>query len=124
MSKETYKSKEEIEAEVQARVNFKLDELVIGMRNTATRNWQIAFQSGNPKYSHYWEAFEQMVQMLEKERTMPPPYDEMALQKKREAKDFAVQSIMSSLTRYIRPGSENRHVIRNIVSAIETAQKY
>lgn len=114
----------QINDEVQTRVNFKLDELLVGMRNAATRNWQIAFRLGNPKYSHYWEAFEEMVKMLEKERYMPPPFDEMYLQNKRNARDKAVNEITEIVIRRGERINDQQRIIRKIVSAVEKAQNF
>lgn len=114
-----------IEQEVQARVDFKLDELMTGLKNAAAREWHIAFQSGNPKHSHYWEAFEKLKEMLEKERRMPVPYNEMALQKKREARDAAVTEIISVFQqRWVGDPRRRNHETRVVVAAIEKAQNY
>lgn len=112
----------DIEKEVQARVDFKINELLTGLRNQATMEWHIAFQTGNPKHSHYWEAFEQMVKMVEKERAMPTPYTHMALEKKREARDKAVEGIIDSLD--LRGKREYHHIVRNVVKNIEQAQNF
>ena len=55
-------TEDEIELEVQARVEFKMNQLLVGVRSSANRNWDFAFNGhGNPhKQTHYWEAFEQM----------------------------------------------------------------
>lgn len=114
----------DIEKEVQARVDFKLNELLGAMKQAAARNWHIAFQSTSLKHSHYWEAFEEMVKMLDKERRIPTPTDQMYLQRKHDAKNEAVEKIKELIIpRFEHPANE-RHIIRTIVSAVEKAQNY
>lgn len=86
-----------IEQEVQARVDFKLNELLTAMENTAKANWHTAFGSMSQKHTHYWEAFTQMKAMMEKEMKMAPPYDDMAEQKRRKKRDQAVKVIMETV---------------------------
>lgn len=112
--------------EVQARVNFKLDELLTAMRNAAARNWVFAHKTLSQKYTYYWEAFEQMVQMLDKERYMAAPYDEMAIQNKRFKRDVAVEDIMKIIEPLVRGRNDrsSESITRAIVSIIKKAQKY
>lgn len=118
------KSKDDIEREVRARIDFKLDELKSAMKQAATRNWHIAFNGMNQKASHKWEAFEEMIQMLEKERMMPPPNDEMALRNKRDARDKAVDEIKSVVIKRGEHRGDEQHIIRTIVRAVEKAQNF
>lgn len=113
-------SNTDIENEVQARIEFKMNEFMMGMKNACTRNWHIAAQSGNQKYQHYWEAFEQMKEMFEKEIRMPPPYDDMYKRKKWEAKEKAVKNIANSLD--LKGRRDYDHKIRIVASEIEKAQ--
>lgn len=114
----------EIEEEINARIHFKIEELITGLKNTARHNWGIAFSSGNPKYAHYWEAFEQMVKMIYKERDMPPPYDEIVLTKKRKARDAAVDAIMDKIRPISMGRFDDRHILQAVVRSIEEAQNY
>jgi hypothetical protein len=67
-----------IEKEIQARVDFKMNELLKAIENRANANWSIAFKIGSQKHSYYWEAFEQMKSMFQKELEMSYPYDRMS----------------------------------------------
>lgn len=113
----------DIEKEVQARIDFKLNELKEALKQAANRSWHQALRSGSQKYSHYWEAFEQLERMLEKERVMAVPYNEMAIKNQREARDKAVDEIVQSLN--LRRGDrEFYHKSAVIANAVERAQKY
>lgn len=111
----------EIEKEVQARVEFKMNELLNALKNSCDRNWQAAFQSGNPKYSNYYEAFGQMKQMLIKEMQLPTPSDEMYEIKKRANRDRAINKIMNTF--YKRGERDFHQKERALVSIIEEVQK-
>lgn len=113
----------DIEAEVRARIDFKLNELKEALKQAANRSWRQAFQSGSQKYSHYWEAFEQLERMLEKEKAMAVPYDEMSIRNQLEARNKAVDEIAQSLN--LRRGDrEFYHKSAIIANAVERAQKY
>jgi hypothetical protein len=111
-----------IEKEVEARVNFKMNELLNAIKNTAMANWNIAFQSNSQKNSHYWEAFEQMKQMLIKEMQMATPFNNMDEQNRRNKRDKAVDKIMESF--YKRGERDYLHKERLLVSIIEDAQNW
>lgn len=87
------------EDEIQARIEFKMNELLTSVENAAKANWFTAFRGNSQKHSHYWEAFGQMKQMLIKEMQMDTPYDDMAEQKRRDTRNQAVQKIMDRLCR-------------------------
>lgn len=111
-----------IEKEIQARVDFKINKLLTAVENTAKTNWNIAFQHNSQKHSHYWEAFEQIKQMLIKEIQMVTPYDDMAEQKRRKKRDEAINKIME---RFCKRGERDYHEKeRVLVSIIENAQDW
>jgi len=110
------------EKEIQARVDFKMNELLTAVENTAKANWNIAFQSNSQKHSHYWEAFGQMKQMLIKEMRMGTPYDDMAEQKRRKKRDEAIDKIMELFCK--RGERDYHHKERLLVSLIENAQNW
>lgn len=110
------------EKEIQARVVFKMNELLTAVENTAKAKWNIAFQNNSQKHSHYWEAFGQMKQMLIKEMQMATPYDDMAEQKRRKKRDEAIDKIME---RFCKRGERDYHEKeRLLVSLIENAQNW
>lgn len=110
------------EREIQARVDFKINELLTAVENTAKANWNIAFQGNSQKHSHYWEAFGQMRQMLIKEVQMATPYNDMAEQKRRNKRDEAIDKIME---RFCKRGERDYHEKeRLLVSLIENAQNW
>jgi hypothetical protein len=110
------------EKEVQARVDFKMNELLTAIENTARNNWGIAFENISQKHSHYWEAFNIMKKMFEKEMRMPLPYDEMALQNKKVKKNAAVDKIMNHSM--FRTANVEKRFASFIADTIEEAQNY
>lgn len=111
-----------IEEEIQARINFKMNELLTAVENTAKTNWNIAFENYSQKHSHYWEAFEQMKQMLIKEMQMATPYDYMAEQNRRKKRDETIDKIMK---RFCKKGERDYHEKeRLLISLIEDAQNW
>ena len=108
------------EKEIQVRVDFKMNELLTAVENTAKANWNVAFQSNSQKHSNYWEAFGQMKQMLIKEMQMAIPFDDMAEQKRRGKRDKAIEKIME---RFCKRGERDYHHKEILlVSIIEDAQ--
>lgn len=110
-----------IESEVQAQVEFKMNELLTAVENRANANWSIAFSSMSQKHTHYWEAFKELKEMLVKEMRMPTPYDQMAEQGRREERDEAVNKLAERLIKKGDPDYDSK--IRVIVSTIESVQK-
>lgn len=110
------------EKEVQARVDFKMNELLTAVENTAKANWNISFQNNSPKHAHYWEAFNQLKQMFKKEVDMATPFDEMAEVRRREKRDKAVNKVMARLC---KKGDRDYYQKEKVlVSAIEEAQNW
>ena len=110
------------EKEIQARVDFKMNELLTAVENTAKANWNVAFQNNSQKHSYYWEAFGQMKQMLIKEMQMGTPHDDMAEQKRRKKRDEAIDKIME---RFCKRGERDyHHKEQLLVSLIENAQNW
>jgi hypothetical protein len=112
----------EIEQEVKARVDFKMQEFFTALKNVASNHWGTAFHSSSQKHQHYWEAFEQMQAMFKKEWHMATPYNDMAKRKKWEAKEKAVDEIVNALDLRGTPNIERK--IKIIVKEIENAQNY
>ena len=108
------------EKEVQARVDFKMSELLTAVENTAKANWNISFQNNSQKHAHYWEAFGQLKQMLRKEVELGTPFDDMVEQRMRAKRDKAIDNIMG---RFCKRGEQDYHQKEKaLVSAIEDAQ--
>jgi len=111
-----------IEREIQARVEFKMNEFLTAVRNTAKANWGIAFNNMSQKHEYYWEAFKQMEDMFNKELMMATPYDEMAEKNRKDARDEAVNVISESILKRGTPEYHNKTSV--IANAIERAQNY
>lgn len=114
----------EMEKEVQARVEFKMNELITGIKNQAGLQWSLAFNNMSQKHQHYWEAFEQMKRMWKKELDMATPYNDMHVQKIRSIKNEAVDKLMKELDhRVLRPmeGRDRHHIQSLIANILEKA---
>lgn len=111
-----------LEKEIQARVDFKMNELLTAVENVAKTNWNISFQSYSQKHAHYWEAFNQLKSMLQKEIQTSTPYDEMAEHRRKEKRDSAVTKILDKICP--RGNREYHHALKIVVSAIEDAQDW
>lgn len=115
-------NEKQIEKEVQSRVDFKMRELLKGVKNVASVNWHIAFQKGSQKHSNYWEAFEEMEKMLLKEMNMAVPYSDMDVRNRKNARDKSVDKIVDYFNLL---SDRNFHQkVKLIVSAIEESQIY
>jgi hypothetical protein len=114
------KTEFEIQREVQAQVEFKMNELLTGMKNVAMINWEISFLNNSVKHCHYWEAFEQMTKMLNKEMHMGTPIDNVAALKRREKKNKAVEKIIERLR--LRGTKDWQYTERFLSDTIDEAQ--
>lgn len=93
-------TKEEIEEEVETRVRFKMNELLTGLRNRSAYNWHSAFNTGNPKYQHFMEAQNEMVEMFQKELEMKFPYKFNEMKQKEQSK--RVDKVMDDIINRFR----------------------
>jgi len=114
-------SEQEIEREIQERVQFKLNELLTGLKNRVAFKYGQAFDM-TLKSQYIWQAFEEVNEMFKKEAILPVPYDDMGRRKKWEAKEKAVENIMKTLD--FKGQHEYENKIKIIVSEIEKAQNY
>lgn len=112
----------DIEKEIEARVEFKMNELLTGIKNVAKTNWHIAFNGSSQKHSYYWEAFTQMEEMFHKEMKMALPYPSMEVHNRKQARDKAVRKITDRLN--MRGTRDSDQITRVIVEAVEQAQNF
>ena len=110
----------EMEDEIQARIEFKFEELLTGLKNRVKFKYGQMFDMTH-KSQYIWEAFEEVAGMAKKELYMAPPCDEMANRRKRQAKDEAVKKIVD---RFNLVGREYQEKISTIVNAIEHGQNW
>lgn len=111
-----------IESEINNRVEFKVRELLTGVRNRAAIAWKIAFDGLDQKQSYRWETFNELEQMIEKEIAMAVPWEgfEKFERKRRERLDEAVNKIMY----WFRGVEGSQHRVREVVRIIEKAQDF
>jgi len=110
----------EIEKEIQAKVEFKMNEFLTAVKNRLSFKYIQAFDM-TIQSQYEWKAFEEVSEMIKKEIYMPTPYDNMVEIKKNKKRDIAVDKIVKILDIRDR---EYREKIRSIVSAIELAQDW
>ena len=111
---------EEIEKEVQARVEFKIRQILTAVENTARAHQATAFLGGHPKYSYYAEALRQAIGIIKKEMKMATPVDQMHLQNMREKREKAIDEIV---TLFDIRGKRDMHMIeKRLVDIIKSAQ--
>ena len=82
-----------IKKEIQEQVNFKLNEILTNIENRININWKIAFEHGDQKHAHYYEAFKELKKIFVKEMEMPIPYDNMFEIAQKQKRDKAVKQL-------------------------------
>lgn len=114
------------EKEVNARVEFNMDEFKSVLKNTVAGKYRQAWDM-TLKSQYKWEAFEEFEQLFNKEIKMPTPYDDMHSRKKWEVKEAAINSIRKELEIKLRGNMRGRDfdmLIRRIVKEVELAQDF
>lgn len=117
-------AQEEIELEIQARIEFKYDEFKTALKNSLQfkygQMWDMTHKS-----QYIWEGFKEVVQMIDKEVGMSTPSNEMVRLRKWKAKEKAIEDITKVLnSRGEYSSREFQSKIKQIVSIVETAQNY
>jgi hypothetical protein len=115
-------SEEEIEREVYARVEFKMNELLTGVKNRLKVKYAQAWDMTHDS-QYKWQAFEELVALVKKEVNMGTPHDRMDIQARWEAKQVAVEKIMEKFD-YRGRGREYDSVLKHVVDEVERAQNY
>ncbi len=110
----------EIEQEIQARIEFKMNEFKTSLKNRLYFKYGEIFDQTKESYVA-WKAFEEICEILRKEVQMPTPHNNMAKERKRNVKEVAVEKIIKTLD--LR-GRDYNDKIRSIVSAVEIAQDW
>ena len=113
-------SENDIEREIQARVDFKMSELLTGVKNRVGHKYSKAFDM--TRESEYaWKAFEELAEMVKKETIMGTPRNDMDMHARWKAKETAVENIMEL---FKCRGRDYHEKVRRLVTEIETAQEY
>lgn len=124
------KTEQDIEREVQARVNFKMEEILTGLRNRVALEYQLAVDmvdapAQSQKHMHYNEAYKNFMQMVLKEYHLPTPSNDMYQVRLSRSKDRAVDKIMGRINESTRGKlgpNDTYSLTRAVVDAIELAQ--
>jgi hypothetical protein len=110
----------DIEREIQARVDFKMTELLTGVKNRVLHKYNRAFDM-TPESEYAWKAFEELAEMVKKETVMGTPRNDMDMHERWKAKEAAVKNIMEL---FKCRGRDYDSKIRPLVNEIEKAQEY
>lgn len=114
-------SEQEIEKEIQARVEFKMNELLTGIKNRVGHKYGQAFDM--TRESQYkWEAFKEIAEMVKKETEMATPRNNMDKHKKWEAKEKAVANLAKLFD--VNRMRDYPEKMKRIVIEVEKAQNY
>lgn len=115
-------TEQDIEREIQARVEFKMNELLTGIKNRVNFKYAQAFDM-TQKSQDVWQAFKEVADMVKKEIEMATPSNQMVVQRQWEAKEKAVDSILDIFE--CNKGTREYYTrINRLVREIEKAQNY
>lgn len=87
----------DIKNEIRAQVEFKLNDILSHIKARVSSNWINAANTGSLKHTHYWEAFQELENIFNKEINMPTPYDQMFNDKFRKVRDESIENLTSKL---------------------------
>ena len=108
------------EREIQARVEFKMNELLTGIKNRVGHKYNQAFDMTRES-EQAWKAFSEIAEMVKKETFMATPRNDMDKHAKWLAKEAAVKNIMEH---FKCRGRDYDEKVRGLVNEIEKAQNY
>ncbi len=112
----------EIEDEIQARIEFKMEEFMTSLKNRLNIKHHQANEERTADSFYKWRAFKEICEVLRKEVRMGPPSDEMAKNRKWQAKEKAVDNIVKRLK---LEGTDNWWLKQKIIAnEIEDSQNW
>ncbi len=117
------------EQEIQERVNFKLNEILTGIKNRINIHHKLSFDLtledkislGQREY-HFKEAYDEFLETFKKEIEMQVPCNNMSELEFKRKRNIIVDKIMEkfdNLTRAHINYDQRQHFLRNIVSILE-----
>lgn len=111
------KTMEDIEKEIQTRIEFKMNEFLTAVQNTAMHNWNVAFQNMDPRAEQKWKTFSELKVLFEKEMKMAPPSDKMWEEKQNKLANKYIDKFIDGLKLRGTPGWHDKE--RFIVATID-----
>lgn len=114
----------EIEKEIQARMEFKMGEILTSIKNRLGFKHNQAWWDMSQRSQDIWKSFEEVSQVVKKEMELPTPVDNMSQYNKRKAKDVAVDKLVQLFELDTKGHNIKRPNINKMVSIIEDAQNY
>ncbi len=112
----------DIEREIQERVAFKLNDVLSAVTEQANREFNRAFDSTCPVATANHKALTYLKQRIKNEIEMPLPYDQMAEEKFKAARNQAVSTICGRLIS--RGDRAERNKTSIVVNAVEKAMRW
>jgi hypothetical protein len=113
---------EEIEREIQARVDFKMNEFRTAVGNMVGVMYARCYFNPSGHAVREWETYKAILGMVTKEIEMALPYNKIDKMKQKKARNKAVDEIERSLK--LRGTRDGFHKLTIINSIIEKAQNY
>lgn len=110
------------EAEVQERVDWKMFQILQSIKNKKAIHIKNAYEKLSQKDKYLWDAFQILEEIVEKERKIPVPYDDMLEQLKKRLRNDAVDEIMKLINEAYRQGRVCD--VSRIVNIVEKAQSF
>ena len=86
-----------IEKEIQERVDFKMNEIITSLKNKAAYHFNSVMNGGNPKDSYKRDGINEAISIVEKERDLPTPTNNMYGEKYMKKRDKFVDDVFERL---------------------------
>lgn len=109
----------EVENEIQARLEFKMQELLTVVKNRVSLKYAASFDMTRESW-YAFEAFKEIAEIVKKETHMSPPRNDMHRHRMWKAKEAAVKNITESLKLKERRDYDSK--VKILAREIENAQ--
>lgn len=120
------KTEQEIEQEIQLRVQFKMGQMMDAFRNYAERHRSLSYCIESNKQCSdndmAFKVYRDVMGIIKKETDMNLPYDDMLNKAKKLNVNYAVEKIMDRLQRRVR-GEFASFLVRIIDDAVNLSEK-
>ena len=103
----------DIEKEIQARVEYKMNEFLGNVQKTANYSWHHGIKTGEAKYINYWEALSMLRDFLNNELKRPLPSINLVEEFKTKHKGEVLDEIIKKLKK-IKRGIAHKKKKKNI----------
>lgn len=113
----------DIEKEIQARVEYKMNEFLGNVQKTANYSWHHGIKTGEAKYINYWEALSMLRDFLNNELKRPLPSTNLVEEFKTKHKGEVLDEIIKKLSSFgYLPEKEEGKIRRFLIKKIDMLQ--